>query len=317
MLIAQFQPKPPYDFPHLLAVLARYAYPSLDFVHENAYWRILAAGDALALVRVVSRGTRDEPLLEAHLVSATGEIDPDLLRRKLDYMLHLNVDHSAFYDAARSYPELWRVVEPIYGLPSLRSESIFEALMLTVIEQQIAWVAAQRGQRFMVEWGGRCIRFNGKTFYAFPTPEQIAAAQEEELRPTKITNRRIRLMIDIARRQAAGELDLERLRDLSPEEAFGALVSMKGIGGWTAAWTINRGLGHLGFVGYNDVALQAAVNHYFYGQKGRLTEEQVQATFERYGAFAGAAAFFTITRWVLDRYADSLAQVELNGHSTY
>lgn len=174
--------------------------------------------------------------------------------------------------------------------------------MTTIIEQQIAWVAAQRAQRWLVEWGGHHAVYNGRTHYAFPTPKQIAAAEIEDLTPLKITFRRMGVMIGVARQIVSGNLQLENLRDLPAEVGYKHLVDLKGIGHWTAAWTLQRAQGPHNYIGHNDVALQAAVNHYFYGSVGRIPGEQVIHTFERYGEFAGLAAHYTILRWVLDRY---------------
>jgi 3-methyladenine DNA glycosylase/8-oxoguanine DNA glycosylase len=126
----------------------------------------------------------------------------------------------------------------------------------------------------------------------------------DTLTPMKITFRRMRLLIDVAGQVAAGALDLEALRDESPQAAYDALLAIKGIGHWTATYTISRVFGPLHpYVGDNDVALQAAVNHYYYGGKGRIPPEEVRATFAPYGEFAGAAATFTIMRLVHEKYA--------------
>jgi DNA-3-methyladenine glycosylase II len=181
---------------------------------------------------------------------------------------------------------------------------VFEALMTTIIEQQIAWVAAQKAVHWLAAWAGAGIRHDGQTFYAFPTPDQIAAATVETLTPLKITFRRMRLMIDIAGQVASGTLDLERLTQGTYDEAYAALTAVKGIGHWTAAWTLTRAFGALHpYVGHNDVALQAAVNRYFYNGEGKKSAEQTQRTFARYGAFGGLAAHYTVLRWVLEKYA--------------
>jgi DNA-3-methyladenine glycosylase II len=305
-LIGSLEPLPPYDFGLTLALLSRYAYPTVDTVHDGAYWRVLPASDGLALARVENRGTAQAPRLEAYL--AAGSIHPaerDQLLARLGHILGAELDSRPFFAYARSDTQLWAIVGPLAGLRWLRTPSTFEALMTTIIEQQISWVGAQRAQRWLVEWGGRRLTCNGQTHYAFPTPEQIAAASEAELTPLKITFKRMRVMIDIAGQVAAGTLDLEELRQRSPEEAYRALVALRGVGHWTASWTIQRAQGHHNYVGHNDVALQAAVNHYFYGGQGRIPAQQVIDTFARYGAYAGLAAHYTILRWVLDRYDSS------------
>jgi DNA-3-methyladenine glycosylase II len=194
------------------------------------------------------------------------------------------------------------VVESLVGLPELRTASVFEALMQTVIEQQISWVTAQKAQRWLVEWVGNKIEYDGQVHYAFPSPEQIAAVTVDDLKPLKITFKRMALMIDLAEQVASGQLDLEGLRDVSPAEAYKRLLAIKGIGHWTAVVTLERAFGHTDWVAYNDVVLQAATNRYLLGGNGRISPELVSQTFAQYGDHAGLAARYTMFRWVFEQY---------------
>ncbi|MDX1990871.1 MAG: hypothetical protein SF029_00680 [bacterium] len=295
-------PKPPYDLALLLQVLTRYLHPITDRVYQGAYWRALYIGDSLVLARVESTGTPDAPALDVYTTPAA--VDRPVLEAALTRLLGLGDNFSAFFLAVQEEDAtLWPLIEPLRGLRWPRTPTVFEALMVTIVEQQIAWTAAQKALRWLVEWGGNSIETDEQTFYAFPTPKQIAAATIETFVPLKITFRRMRLMIDIAQQVTSGRLDVERLREMPSHEAYAALTSIKGVGHWTASWTMTRALGAAhNYVGHNDVALQAAVNHYFHGGQGRKSGEQTIETFARYGDFAGLAAHYTILRWVLDRY---------------
>lgn len=295
-------PTPPYHFPLLLDVFSRFAHPTLDIVRDGALWRALSIGDALALIKMTSQGDIDRPVLTAQLVTSTGEIELDALHNRLRVIFPLDNDRTAFYALAQKDERLWGVVSPLIGLPEIRGESVFEALMETIIEQQIAWVTAQKAQRWLVEWVGNRIQFEGFDYYAFPTPAQIASATVDDLKPLKITFKRMALMIDIAQQITSGRLDLEALRYLTPHEAYQRLLAIKGIGHWTAAVTLERAFGYDTWVAHNDVVLQAATNRYFYGMEGRIPAEQVIQTFARYGDFAGLAARYTMYRWVLEKY---------------
>lgn len=299
-------PVQPYDFDLTLNLFARYTHPVLDIVHDGAYWRVLDTGEGLALLRVDNIGDDLRPALRVSLVTASGPVDGAALLAQMRRILCADIDPNPFYDHARQHPELWRVVEPVRGVRWLRTATAFEALLLTIIEQQIAWVAAQRAQRWLCEWGQRRLEYNGRAYYALPTPAQLAAvADVQELAPLKITFRRMGVIVDIARQIASGAFDVEELLALPAEAAYQQLVGLKGVGHWTAAYVIQRTGGDHNYVIYNDVAMQAAANHYFYGGSGRIPQEQVAQTFARYGAFAGAAAYHTIMRWVLDRYEPS------------
>lgn len=300
--IGTLHPKTPYNLALTLDILSRFSHHTTDFAYDGAYWRVLRDGNALALLRVDSHGTPAAPELAVSLVQATGPVNETALLAQVAYVLNVNQDASAFYAFAAQDERLWSVIEPLVGLGWLRSPSVFEALMTIIIEQQIAWATALKAQRWLVEWGGHHIAWNGMDFFAFPTPDQIAAATVETLKPLKITFKRMQVMIDIAQQVVNGHLDLESLLEHPAEDVYKTLLAIKGIGHWTATWTIHRAKGWHNYVGHNDVVLQAATNHYFYGREGKLPVEDVVETFAQYGEYAGSTANYTMMRWVLDRY---------------
>jgi DNA-3-methyladenine glycosylase II len=300
-LIGTLRPIPPYDFGIMLAAIERFP-PVMDRVLNGEYWRALHVGEEIALVRVSSRGTADDPYLDVYLVAGTGQVDEATLLHKLRQLLSVDADLNRFYEFAATDAALSNVVLPLRGLHNIRTETVFEALLTLIIEQQITLTGALRAQRWLVEWANNRVIHDDMPFYTFARPHQLAGATVDELKPLKITSRRMQVMIDVAQQEATGQLNLEALGDVTPQAAYERLVKLNGIGHWTAAWTLTRGLGHYYAVGSNDVALQAAVNHYFYGQNGRTTTQVVHDTFTRYEAFAGIAAYYTLIRWVFDRY---------------
>jgi DNA-3-methyladenine glycosylase II len=296
MIIGTLHPAPSYDFRKTIAA-ARF-HTVLDVIRDGDCWRALRIGENLALVRVAQNSVA----LEVSLIHATGEVDPDTLLAKVSHMMGIDADMTPFYERARTDAILWGIVEPLYGLNHVRAETLFEALVTTIIEQQIALSLAQRGERWLVEWGNNAIEYHGERFYTFPRPEQIAAASLDDLKPLKITTRRMQVLIDVSQQIVSGAIDLEALRHKPAAEILERLVSFKGIGHWTAAWTIIRALGQYQYIGENDVALQAAVQHFFYQKAGKVAPQIVKETLGRYEPYAGAAAFYILMRWAMDRY---------------
>src|SRR5439155_23424705 len=113
--------------------------------------------------------------------------------------------------------------------------TVYEALVNVIIEQQIAWKAARKARQWLVEWAGNRIEFGGEAFYAFPTSTQIASATIDDLRPLKITFKRMQMLIDLSREITQNRLNLEALQSLPHDEAYAALMRLHGIGRWTAA----------------------------------------------------------------------------------
>lgn len=299
--LGQLHPIPPYDFALTLDIVRRYAFPAVDHVRGMAYIRALRVDDVPVLVHVTAGA---DGALDVYRLAGR-PVDESRLLARVAQVLGTGLDLSRFAALVRADERLHGVVGGLVGARMLRAASMFEALATTIIEQQIAWTAAQRAQQWLVRWGGDALQHAGETFHTFPRPETVAAADVETLTPLKITFRRMRLLIDIAGQIADGRLDLESLRHASPADAYAALMAIKGIGHWTATYTLTRTFGPLHpYVGDNDVALQAAVNEYFYGGEGRIPPEQVRATFAPYGDFAGAAALYTLLRRVREKYGD-------------
>lgn len=305
MLLTIFTPNPPYDFDLLLAVLSRY-HPALDVVRDGAYFRALRAGDAPVVVRVTSHGIPTTP--QVHVEIAAGivnNVDRAALIATLRHMLNIAGNRTTFRALAADDPTLRETLRLLGGLPAPRMTSVYEALITTTVEQQISLSAAVKGVAYLVAWGRGVVEYESMRLGLLPTPEQLAAATEADLTPTKITFRRMRLLIDLAAQIADGRLPIETLRDMPPADAYRLLTSIKGVGHWTAAWTLIKGVGYHGYVFENDVALQSAVGHYFYGLTGRaarVSPGQVIDTFARFGDYAGEAAYYTIMRWLIEHY---------------
>ena len=282
-----------YRFDLQLEFARRIAYPARMVVRGDTLWRV-TGGQLLsykeAANAIVIRGD-----------SLSAERARQIEHRSRRY-LGLNQDLTAFYSLAASEADLWPVVEPLVGLPLFCSETVFEALITLIIEQHIAWKSALRAQLELLRIAGRRVSSGRTLVYDFPSPARLARASPAELKPLKITNKRIDLIIAIAAAVDLGGLDLEGIRGLPTAEAYARLLAIKGVGHWTAANVIGRALGRYPFVSHNDVALQAAVRHYFHGGAGQKGAAQVRETLGRYGEFAGMAGHFTLLRWVLDRY---------------
>ena len=282
-----------YRFDLLLEFARRIAYPARLVVRGDTLWRV-TAGRLLCYRKsadaIVVRGDS----LPAKLLPCVEQSS----RR----CLGLDRDLTAFYEYAKRDPDLWPVVEPLAGLPIFCSETVFEALVTLIIEQHIAWKSALRAQRELLRIAGRALRAGQTPVYDFPSPARLARASPAELKPLKITNKRIDLIIAIAAALDRGQLDLEGIRRLPTAEAYQRLLTIKGVGHWTASNVIGRALGRYPYVSHNDVALQAAVRHYFQGGAGQKSAAMINETLLRYGEFAGMAGHFTLLRWVLDRY---------------
>jgi len=105
-----------------------------------------------------------------------------------------------------------------------RPGDAYGALLRAIVGQQLSTKAAR------TIYGRVLDLFGGRT----PTPEQLLEASEEDLRAAGLSGRKVEYIRDLASHVISGELELERLDELSDEEAIEEIVAVRGLGQWTA-----------------------------------------------------------------------------------
>ena len=105
-----------------------------------------------------------------------------------------------------------------------RPADAYGALLRAIVGQQLSTKAAR------TIYGRVCDLFGGRT----PSPEQLLEASEEDLRACGLSGRKVEYVRDLAAHVLGGELELDRLGELSDEEAIEEIVAVRGLGQWTA-----------------------------------------------------------------------------------
>lgn len=166
-----------------------------------------------------------------------------LIRRVAD----LDTDLDAVADHLAGDPVLASRLEqvPLGRLPGAFDP--FEVGIRAVVGQQIS-VA---GARTLL---GRLVALTGVGPSGFPTPEQVAAADLDEL---GMPARRRQTIQTLARAVADGDVRLGPHVD--PDEASQCLQSIAGIGPWTAGYITMRALGHPDGWPPNDLGLRRSL----------------------------------------------------------
>jgi DNA-3-methyladenine glycosylase II len=101
----------------------------------------------------------------------------------------------------------------------------YGALVRAIVGQQLSVSAAR------AIYGRLIARYGGKP----PSPQQILAEDPEELRAAAgLSRAKVGFLRSLAEHVISGELELERLSELSDEEVIAELTAVKGIGLWSA-----------------------------------------------------------------------------------
>jgi DNA-3-methyladenine glycosylase II len=210
-------------------------------------------------------------------------------------MLGTDQDLSAFYDQSQRDQAMSAIVERFHGLHLPHTATVFEALVLAILGQQIATNVARIIRTLMIESHGPHQDFDGETFYAFPRPQTLAALSVEQLRGLKLTQRKAEYVQGIA--QAAPEFSpdgLESLHGMSDEAVVQKVVALRGVGHWTAQWVLIRALGRPDALPLGDLALRRVVSRVFFAGED-LSDVQLEEFAARWSPWRTYATVYLFT----------------------
>jgi DNA-3-methyladenine glycosylase II len=137
-----------------------------------------------------------------------------------------------------------------HGLPPMWTrEPGFASLVYIILEQQVSLASAKAAYQRLLETVGDL------------TPTAFLALDEGTLRSVGFSRQKAAYCCGLARIVADGELDLPGLADLTDLEASAQLMSIRGIGRWTADVYLLTALRRPDIWPAGDIALAAAAQH--------------------------------------------------------
>src|SRR5690606_25817461 len=136
-----------------------------------------------------------------------------------------------------------------------RFPGLFEAFANVIPFQQVSLDAGVALVRRLVERFGEPLEHEGGRYYAFPRASVLAEARLDALRRCGFSRNKAVALRHAARAIEAGEVSEAKLRAMTSEEAMRSLVELPGIGPWSAALLLLRGLGRLDVFPSGDVGV--------------------------------------------------------------
>ena len=101
------------------------------------------------------------------------------------------------------------------------------ATFITSSMKQVAHIAQM--SRAIRSRFGKEVEWNGRKFFAYPSPERLAEAEESDLRACSL-GYRAKNLLGSARMIASGEVNLEAISAMSDSEALAELCRLPGVG---------------------------------------------------------------------------------------
>ncbi len=286
-------PRAPYAFDLTMARFRRFASENVDLVAGNQYQRLLAAGRQLALATVTDVGTPAKPRLAVKLRSPSRAVLKSAeFHAQLRHILCVDFDIRPFYRLARQDKMLAPLVKRFRGLRITSSPTLFEALVMAVLSQQVNLTFAYAIRKELVAAFGRKWRYKGKTYYAFPEPVRFASQSLGTMRGFRLSNAKASTLIRLGEAFASRVLQQNGIAQLSDEEAIEALIRLKGIGRWSAETALMRGLARPDAFPGGDLGVVKYLAQGMLGKKEKATETEMRAFAKRWRPYRGLALVY-------------------------
>jgi DNA-3-methyladenine glycosylase II len=232
----------PFHLEATARVLQRRPSNLVDVWERDRYLRVLNIAKRLILVEVENAGTIDAPDVRYYVRSG----DPSAgVSTSLCRILGLDVDPGRLQNLAQTAGPLRTAVRALRGMRPPRFADLFESFVNVVPFQQLSLDAGVAIVGQVIQRFGRPLEYGGRRFYASPAARLIADARLDKLRACGLSSAKARTLRDLARLIASGKLREEEISRMPTRQALSALTDVPGIGPWSAALVLLRGLGRL------------------------------------------------------------------------
>lgn len=172
----------------------------------------------------------------------------------------LEIDLKEYYQALSSNSKLDYMTKAFYGLRLIGIPDLFEAIVWCIIGQQINLSFAYRIKRRLVEQYGGRVSYEGSLYYTFPSPDDLLNVNCDDLLSMQLSRSKANAIMELSRAFLQGKISEALLAELTDfESQRNVLMSVKGVGTWTANYVLMKSLKVRDSIPYGDAGLVNAL----------------------------------------------------------
>ena len=292
---------PPFRLDLTVWTLRRRPHNAVDRWDGTTYRRVLPLPAGSVEVAVTQVAPPEAPQLQ---VVVAGQPIRAAMRvavtAALERLLGLRIDLTEFYQFAAHQRHLGPLAQRFRGMKPPRFATVFEGVINAMACQQLTLTL---GVHLLNRLAGACGPAFGEgaeTVHGFPRPEDLIRLSPEALRQFGFSRQKGLAMIELAHSVAEGRVDLEGLATLPDDEVIDHLCELRGVGRWTAEYTLLRGLGRVHLFPGDDVGARNNLQRWLRLRKP-LDYDGVRRVLAGWGGYAGLVYFHLL----LDRLEEA------------
>lgn len=273
-----------YNHTEILRFLSRNEKECLHSIKHQTIYKALEIDNQIILFSIDLEGNSLK-------ISLYDEKYSETVRKYISDWFDLETDLGIFYEAIKEDAVLQKLCEKYKGLRMIGMPDLYESLVWSIIGQQINLSFAYSLKERLVKNFGKSIQHNGETFYALPKPADLANLGIEDFIPFQFSRQKAQYIINVSKAFAEGKLIQKDLEKLSFEEVHAKLVKIKGVGNWTANYSMMKSLKNYNAFPVEDVGLHNAVKNQ-YGMEQKPSIATLHEMAKKWQNWRGYATFY-------------------------
>ncbi len=236
--------------------------------------------------------------IDIHAGKNPGKQNADTLLSSIRSCLRLDEDLTDFYAEAQKQKAFQWIPKAGAGR-LLRAQTVFEDVVKMICTTNCSWALTE------IMIGNLCVKLGERfddSHSAFPTAAAIAERSEKFLRKEIRAGYRAPYLLELSRRVARGEIDLERWRSstLPTEDLFDEVRSVKGVGPY-AAGNILKLLGRYDYLGIDSWCRKKFFEIHKNGRK--TSDKSIERFYEPFGRWRGLFFWLDVTKhWYEEKF---------------
>lgn len=184
----------------------------------------------------------------------------------ISWCLGLKEDYRAFYEMCEKDRILKAAMESQYSSKGKSYPTVFEAIIGVICAQNIQFKRLYSMMYNLCAKLGERVKIDGKDYFSFPSPQNISKVPLSTIRECKV-GYRDKFIKKIAEIIVKDNINLEKLKKLSTEEARKELLKFPGIGSYTANLVLSVGLRRKDILHLDRFVRETMYTFYFDGEK--------------------------------------------------
>ncbi len=285
-----------FSFGHCMVYLNRSDVECLHKIKDGDFYKLLKFEDINVVIKI-SLG------IKKLKVTFMDRIPPEWTRAQVAKylwdMFDLGTDLTSFYELAEKDSIIKLLIEKYKGLRIVKINDMFEAICWAIIGQQINLKFAYTLKKRLVECYGEKMIYDSEEYFLFPTPDVISNLEIEDLKLLQFTTRKAEYIIGIAKLFNEGIIRKEELAlEVDYEKLKKRLVSIRGVGNWTADYTIMKCFDINDAFPIADVGIHNALKGIL-GLDRKPTFQEIQKLSVNWEGWQAYVTFY-LWRWLYD-----------------